>query len=250
MEIAIGTNPGWYWLYDHPGNEGFEVKLFHPLKTKPIAYAKVQTDKVDSATLAHLLRSKFLPLSYVPERPVRLNGELLRYRASLVKTEAADNTIRISFKDNGPGIAPENLDRIFDPFFTTREAGQGTGLGLSICHGIISEHKGRIYAESKLGRGATFIVELPIIAEEKQPGLVEPASDESVEVTGAKILVVDDELATLQLLSQILSSEGYEVETVNNATDALERIKGERYSLILLDIKMPGRSGMELYRDI
>jgi PAS domain S-box-containing protein len=168
----------------------------------------------------------------------------------LVKTEAADNTIRISFKDNGPGIAPESLERIFDPFFTTREAGQGTGLGLSICHGIISEHKGRLYAESKLGKGATFIVELPIIAEEKQLGLAEPATDESDKVTGAKVLVVDDELATLQLLSQILSGEGYEVKTVDNATDALERIKGERYSLILLDIKMPGMNGMELYMNI
>jgi len=121
---------------------------------------------------------------------------------------------------------------------------------LSICHGIISEHKGRLYAKSKLGKGATFIVELPIITEEKQLGLAEPATDESDKVTGARVLVVDDELATLQLLSQILSGEGYEVETVDNATDALERIKGERYSLILLDIKMPGMSGMELYENI
>ena len=68
-------------------DEGFKVKLSHPLKTKAIAYAKVKTDKVDSATLAHLLRSSLLPLSYVPEKPVRPNRELLRYRASLVKIQ-------------------------------------------------------------------------------------------------------------------------------------------------------------------
>jgi transposase len=87
MEIAIEATPSWYWLYDNLEDEGFEVKLSHPLKIKAIAYAKVKTDKVDSVTLAHLLRSNLLPLSYVPEKPVRLNRELLRYRASLVKIQ-------------------------------------------------------------------------------------------------------------------------------------------------------------------
>jgi len=84
-----------------------------------------------------------------------------------VNTEAIDDTIRISFKDDGPGIAPENIDQIFDPFFTTREVGKGTGLALSCCHGIIAGHNGRIYAKSRLGHGATFIVELPILAKEE-----------------------------------------------------------------------------------
>ena len=74
-------------LYDQLQEEGFDVKLSHPLKTKAIAYARVKTDKVDSATLAHLLRSDLLPLSYVPEKSVRLNRELLRFRASLVKVQ-------------------------------------------------------------------------------------------------------------------------------------------------------------------
>ena len=87
MQIAIEATPSWYWLYDYLEDVGFEVKLSHPLKTKAIAYAKVKTDKVDSATLAHLLRSNLLPLSYVPEKPIRLNRELLRYRASLVKIQ-------------------------------------------------------------------------------------------------------------------------------------------------------------------
>jgi len=87
MEVAIEATPSWYWLYDQLEEEGFDVKLSHPLKTKAIAYAKVKTDKVDSATLAHLLRSDLLPLSYVPEKPVRLTRELLRYRASLVKVQ-------------------------------------------------------------------------------------------------------------------------------------------------------------------
>ncbi len=79
-----------------------------------------------------------------------------------ITTERVGNIIRASFADDGPGIAKENLRHLFDPFFTTKEVGEGTGLGLSICHGIIAEHSGRIYAESKLGKGATFVVELPI----------------------------------------------------------------------------------------
>ena len=88
MEVAIEATPSWYWLYDQLEYEGFDVKLSHPLRTKAIASAKVKTDKVDSATMAHLLRSDLLPLSYVPERFVRLNRELLRYRASLVKIQS------------------------------------------------------------------------------------------------------------------------------------------------------------------
>ena len=167
-----------------------------------------------------------------------------------IKTEKVDNTIRISFKDDGPGIAKENLDKIFDPFFTTREVGEGTGLGLSVCHGIIAGHGGRIYAESKLGKGATFIVELPVVTMAEQLKLAEPDAEEAQRVAGVKILVMDDEPTILSFVSRALTDEGYKVETVDNATEALEKIKSQRYNLILLDIKLPGMSGIELYRRI
>jgi signal transduction histidine kinase len=84
-----------------------------------------------------------------------------------ITTERIGDTIRASFTDDGPGISKENLGHLFNPFFTTKEVGKGTGLGLSICHGIITEHGGRIYAESKLGKGTTFVVELPITIDEE-----------------------------------------------------------------------------------
>jgi PAS domain S-box-containing protein len=167
----------------------------------------------------------------------------------LIKTEMIDGAIRISFKDDGPGIAKENMNKIFDPFFTTREVGKGTGLGLSLCHGIVTDHHGQIYAKSEPGKGATFVVELPTVREE----LLEPAelmAEKPKKTTGARILVVDDEPAVLQFLCEKLTGAGHKVETVDNASDALERIKSERYSLILLDIKLPGMSGIELYRRI
>jgi signal transduction histidine kinase len=79
----------------------------------------------------------------------------------VIATEKVDGVIRVTFADDGPGITKENMGHIFDPFFTTKEVGKGTGLGLSICHGIVTGHGGRIYAESELGKGATFVVELP-----------------------------------------------------------------------------------------
>ncbi|MEG1326760.1 MAG: ATP-binding protein, partial [Janthinobacterium sp.] len=63
-------------------------------------------------------------------------------------------------RDNGPGIAPENLARVFEPFFTTREVGQGLGLGLSISYGVIERHGGTLSAESELGQWASMNFDL------------------------------------------------------------------------------------------
>ena len=79
-----------------------------------------------------------------------------------IKAQAAGEIIRITFEDNGPGIKPSSLKNIFDPFFTTRET--GLGLGLSICCAILKGHGGSIYALNRPGQGATFVVELPIVA--------------------------------------------------------------------------------------
>lgn len=166
----------------------------------------------------------------------------------LIKAETVGNTIRVSFQDDGPGIAQEKMLKLFDPFFTTREIGQGTGLGLSVCHGIIREHNGQIYAESTLGKGATFVVEIPIVVEEKQLGLVKPAVEEPKDVTKARILVVDDEPVVRAFLTKLLIGKGHEVDSIDNASDALTKIKRARYSVILLDIKMPGMSGIDLYQ--
>ncbi|MBM3174286.1 MAG: PAS domain S-box protein [Chloroflexi bacterium] len=165
-----------------------------------------------------------------------------------ISTEKSDSIIKISVKDDGPGIKPEIMDRLFDPFFTTREVGEGTGLGLSLCYGIVAEHNGKIYAESKTGKGATFIVELPVVTEIDTPDAPEPAADEPERVGKARILVVDDEQVIRDLAKRILTGEGYKVDTVDNAKDALKMIEGKRYNLLLLDIKMPGMDGVQLYR--
>jgi signal transduction histidine kinase len=86
-----------------------------------------------------------------------------------IKTQKVGKSIRIVFSDNGPGIPEEDIKNIFDPFFTTKEVGKGTGLGLSICYGIVQSHDGTISVKSKPGEGATFTVELPIVAKAQTP---------------------------------------------------------------------------------
>ena len=78
-----------------------------------------------------------------------------------VHTRAVDTSLVIDFRDTGVGIAPENIARIYDPFFTTKDVGQGTGLGLALSYGIIQEHNGRIFVESRPGEGAHFTIKLP-----------------------------------------------------------------------------------------
>ena len=92
-------------------------------------------------------------------------------RGSLtIRSRKAGDMIQVTFEDNGPGIPEENLKTIFDPFFTTKEVGKGTGLGLGICFEIVKDHAGRLYVESEPGKGAKFVMELPIVSEDEMAG--------------------------------------------------------------------------------
>ncbi len=80
-------------------------------------------------------------------------------------TEGGSDFVEIQFKDTGPGIPDENLEKLFEPFFTTKPVGKGTGLGLAVSHGIIQDHGGRIVVKSKVGEGTVFNVRLPALKE-------------------------------------------------------------------------------------
>ena len=79
-----------------------------------------------------------------------------------VKFPSGDLGVQIKVRDNGPGIPQNIVDKIFQPFFTTKPAGEGTGLGLSLSYDVIKAHKGSLKVETKVGKGAEFIIELPI----------------------------------------------------------------------------------------
>jgi two-component system NtrC family sensor kinase len=166
-----------------------------------------------------------------------------------IETKASGRNVSISFEDSGPGMSAETVRRIFDPFFTTKEAGEGTGLGLTISYGIIEDHGGRIWAESELGRGTRFVIELPVVAGvASAPRQAARERPDAAAVARKRILVVDDEDSIQRLLTGVLEMDGHEVTLARNGREALDRIAGAAFDLIISDIKMPVMGGAELHK--
>ncbi|HET8946062.1 MAG TPA: ATP-binding protein, partial [Candidatus Polarisedimenticolia bacterium] len=174
-----------------------------------------------------------------------------RGRGRLVlRTRHRGSVVELRVEDDGPGIAREHLARIFDPFFTTKPVGEGTGLGLSISYGIVRDHGGRIWAESDPGRGTTLIVELPV---RQEAGLPQPEPDAGAggEETDLlrrplRLLVVDDEPIILDLLVDALAGR-HSVDTAGGGAEALRKLEQRTYDVVLLDLKMPGVDGRQVY---
>jgi signal transduction histidine kinase len=163
------------------------------------------------------------------------------------RLERERGRVRLEVSDTGPGVPPEIQGRIFEPFFTTKPSGQGTGLGLSLCQGMIQEHGGSIVVQSEPGRGATFVIELPVAT---PPGAgTKPAPVEPVAATTSKtILVVDDESEIAAVLAEMLERSGHRVDVAANGAMALGMLERRGYDLILTDTKMPVLDGVEFYR--
>lgn len=157
------------------------------------------------------------------------------------------STIRIAVADDGPGIRPEHLSRVMEPFFTTKPQGEGTGLGLAIVQGIVAEHGGTISVESEPGRGATFTVTLPATA----PPAVRPAAPPAKAVPdGLRVLVVDDEAGLREMMAEALVGQGARVETAPGGREALEVLARFAADVLVLDVRMPGVSGLDLWTRI
>jgi PAS domain S-box-containing protein len=175
-------------------------------------------------------------------------GGTLSIRLATKKNTAEKKQAAIlTVSDTGHGIAPEIRDRIFDPYFTTKEKGKGTGMGLSVVHGIISSHGGRIHVTSTPGKGATFVIELPL-----EKGSVAPPdlSTEPLNDGGGheSILVVDDEPTLAETTSQILLQLGYQVHTCIHPQEALALLTRSLtpIDLLITDMTMPKMTGLAL----
>ena len=182
-----------------------------------------------------------------------------------VRLERIDSHIEIAVSDTGAGIKPEFLPHVFERFrqadqTTTRRHG-GLGLGLAIVRHLVELHGGTVEADSPgEGRGATFVVKLPVVpvyrkgdfAERVHPadGDTLPAYDCPERLDGVKVLVVDDEADTRELLRVGVGQCGAEVVTAGSAPEALEAIAEERPDLIVSDIGMPGEDGYDLIRQV
>ncbi len=167
----------------------------------------------------------------------------------VTRFDPATGRVVLAVADTGPGIPPHIRTRIFEPFFTTKPPGQGTGLGLSLCQGIIEGHGGAIRVESQPGEGATFVIELLV----SPPPAAAPearAEEAAAPLREKSILIVDDEPVIVELLADILSLDGHQIETAADGALALEKLRERTYDLILSDIRMPMLDGPGLYREV
>jgi len=155
----------------------------------------------------------------------------------------------ITVTDTGHGMPPEVMERIFEPFFTTKGPGEGTGMGLALVHGIITNHGGTVCVASVVGHGTTFTVYLPCSADLGQDQITQAGSLLTDVPTGAeRVLLVDDEVALVQLGEAILRRLGYEVVACTSSTEALEvfRAAPQRFDLVVTDQTMPHMTGEKL----
>jgi signal transduction histidine kinase/CheY-like chemotaxis protein len=178
-------------------------------------------------------------------------GESVSHGTITVGVVHDEGRIRVSITDDGPGISQVNQKKVFEPFFTTKPIGKGTGLGLSICKGIVEDHGGAIRVESAIGRGTTFVVEIPIIEVPEEVYAPSPSTPlQPNSYTKLKILAVDDERSVTMLLNRALVAQGHDVDIANDGAEALRTLFLNEYDAILLDVRMPGLGGPEVFRSI
>ncbi|MBF0563605.1 MAG: response regulator [Nitrospirae bacterium] len=165
-------------------------------------------------------------------------------------TLAGGMYVKLVFKDNGPGIPADNLQRIFDPYFTTKES--GSGLGLTIAYSIIKKHNGYVDIDSTYGVGTSFTIYLPASVEEHdtcQP--CQPTQshyDHPLTFSKKKVLLMDDNEGVLETISELLELNGYEVGKSRDSIEAvqlyLEAMKSSApFDVVVLDLTVPGGFG-------
>lgn len=154
----------------------------------------------------------------------------------------------ISISDTGIGIDKEIMDKIFDPFFTTKGPNKGTGLGLASVYGIVKQHNGYITVDSVKGKGTTFKIYFPLVnlkaKEEKKEEMV-------LQKGSGTILLGEDDENVRNFLKEVLEQYGYTIYEAEDGEKLIELFKQkEHIDLVITDMIMPKKSGVEVYSEI
>lgn len=154
--------------------------------------------------------------------------------------------VMLAVSDTGQGMSPEVVQRIYEPFFTTKEQGKGTGLGLSTVYGIVRQSGGSIFVYSEPGKGTTFKIYLPRVAEKSDEKPAEKPSLSSCRGTETILLVEDDEFVR-KFVYRVLLQNGYSVLEAATPREAIALCELQKdIHLMITDIVMPQMNGYEL----
>lgn len=205
--------------------------------------------------LMNLLNNAVAAVSGLPSPRIEMStgryhadSRFLRANPEVSATEFA----RVSIRDNGCGIRPENLARIFEPFYTTKEVGKGTGLGLAMAYGAVHSHGGVIEVESEPGAGSVFHVYIPLQDMSEGQHRPEVARSAPVLGKGETILLVDDEPAMRSATAELLGELGYRVFEAENGEEALQVYSAHRdeIDIVVTDVVMPKMGGVVMAGNI
>jgi signal transduction histidine kinase/CheY-like chemotaxis protein len=241
------------------------------IDSRPVSLKSVVNEAVTSMTAAAAAKDVRLRVS-LPDAPLVVRGDANRLRqviwhllANAIKFTPRAGSIQVSVesneqacitvRDTGPGIDPEFLPRIFDRFTQadsspTRAAG-GLGVGLSLVRDLVERHGGEIQARNdEQGRGAVFVVRLPLHAEDQRERVVAPApalpTAPSPPLTGLRVLLVDRDPDARELLGVLLESRGAAVRLAGAVDDALEVLEVWRPDVLVSDSAFPDRDAYAL----
>ncbi|MHA6720321.1 response regulator [Sphingomonas sp. RS6] len=217
--------------------------------------SRVRIERIDPswtvATDALQLELAILNLAF-NARDAMSGGGTFTITAALSKDDAPAGLPRgeyvaLRLSDTGTGMSPEVAERAVEPFFSTKGVGKGTGMGLSMAFGVLRQSGGTLAIESEVGQGTTITLFLPLTtAAPRRPMADDGARDMRITLTGAEIVLVDDDAHVRAPLAETLRAAGAEVDEASNGEEGIALVKQKRYGLLLVDFAMPGLSGSDV----
>lgn len=206
---------------------------------------------IDNSQLQQVVLNMFINASHAMPRGGKITLGIYKPDRAEIQQQLGGKPdhgyLCLTIEDSGSGIEPDIQERIFEPFFTTKGPGKGTGLGLAVSYKIVQNHEGWIDLQSTPGIGTTFTIGLPastqsVFQRNRQTSLNDANG------RGEHILLVDDEPEIREMMTEVLTSQGYKVTAVSDGMAGLEAYQRapDTFDLVLTDLGLPKMSGIEM----